>query len=308
MSTAETGSSETAVSPVESQTFSCAEVWGGNRPIDRAIALPGVRGRVYSSPCSGGRGGDIHYVSLCGSGLISRACVADVAGHGEAVGSVSSAIHQLLRSYMNNSDQRRVLSALNERLAKSNHAVLTTAAAITYVSPMRSLSVSYAGHPPAWIFRAQSAEWERVELDSRSLDSDPFVDLPLAVADETKFTRATLRVRPGDRLLVVTDGVLEAPDPAGTLFGQERLEGVLRDCVDLDVGTQVKRIVAAVSGHTGTAALAHDDLTVLLLEFDGGPRWMGIPLAFKNRAMRLWNAITGRGNSRSPRESPALGG
>ncbi len=37
----------------------CAEVWGGNRPIDVPLKLPGIRGRVYSRPCAGGRGGEI---------------------------------------------------------------------------------------------------------------------------------------------------------------------------------------------------------------------------------------------------------
>ena len=42
----------------------CAEVWGGNRPIHAPIDMPGLRGAIYSRPCCGGRGGDIHYVAI----------------------------------------------------------------------------------------------------------------------------------------------------------------------------------------------------------------------------------------------------
>src|SRR5947209_4327986 len=79
----------------------CAEIWGGNRAVYRAVELPGLRGVLFSSPSDGGRGGDVHYLSVCGSGLLSRMCVADVVGHGEAVAAVSGEMHVLLRKLMN---------------------------------------------------------------------------------------------------------------------------------------------------------------------------------------------------------------
>ena len=47
------------VAPKPVPEFVCAEVWGGNRPVNAPIDLPGVRGWVYSHPCEGGRGDGI---------------------------------------------------------------------------------------------------------------------------------------------------------------------------------------------------------------------------------------------------------
>ena len=71
----------------ESIGLVCNEVWGGNQAFHGPIELPGLRGALFSQPCGGGRGGDVHYLSVCGSGLISRACLADVTGHGATPGS-----------------------------------------------------------------------------------------------------------------------------------------------------------------------------------------------------------------------------
>ena len=94
----------------------CAQVRGGNRAVHAPIDLPGIRGVVYSRPCDGGRGGDVHYLSVCGSGLLSHICLADVVGHGEKVAGVSATMHALLKRSMNWTDQRRVLRELNQDL------------------------------------------------------------------------------------------------------------------------------------------------------------------------------------------------
>src|SRR5512139_242502 len=51
--------------------LACAEVRGGNHPIYDVVELPGLRGVLYSNPCAGARGGDVHYLSVCGSGLLA---------------------------------------------------------------------------------------------------------------------------------------------------------------------------------------------------------------------------------------------
>lgn len=276
-------------SPAESSPaipeFTCAEVWGGNRPADRRIDLPGMFGRLYSKPCDGGRGGDVHYVSICGSGLVARLCVADVAGHGESVARVSDETHQLLRKSMNDTDQRRVLARLNSRLYGDGVGVMTTLAAATYVAPMRMLSISYAGHPPAWLYRQETGRWEKLFLPSANDRRKIALDIPLAIDDGTQFTRRKERVRMGDRLLLLTDGVLEALSPTQELFGEERLEALLAAHAGDDVDTLVDEVLAQLVRHTQDEDLAHDDVTLMVLQFRRGPRALGIWDMIKNRTL-----------------------
>jgi PAS domain S-box-containing protein len=49
-------------------------------------------------------------------------------------------------------------------------------------------------------------------------------NLPVGLLPDSKYESATLRLRPSDRLILVTDGVTEAQSPAGEFFGDERLQ------------------------------------------------------------------------------------
>ena len=50
----------------------CMEIWGGNQAADSAIAVSGMDAWVLSEPYGGeaAGGGDIHFVSTCGHGLV----------------------------------------------------------------------------------------------------------------------------------------------------------------------------------------------------------------------------------------------
>ena len=102
--------------PVPATSFACSEVRGGNGTIHAQVRLPGLRGVLYSRPCAGATGGDIHYLSVCGSGLLARLCLADVAGHGTAVSAAGAEIHAHLRRSVDVIDERKVLDRLNRGL------------------------------------------------------------------------------------------------------------------------------------------------------------------------------------------------
>lgn len=66
--------------------LACAETWTGNSRTAGLIELPGLVAWVHSAPAgSDGAGGDVHYVSVCPSCIVSRVALADVSGHGQAV-------------------------------------------------------------------------------------------------------------------------------------------------------------------------------------------------------------------------------
>ncbi|MBI4579150.1 MAG: hypothetical protein HY718_05565, partial [Planctomycetes bacterium] len=93
----------------------CMEIWGGNGAQDSAISVPGLDAFVCSQPQPGHRtGGDIHYVSMCGSGRISRFVVADVSGHGEQVDDLATTLRTLIRRHINTLNQARYARTLNE--------------------------------------------------------------------------------------------------------------------------------------------------------------------------------------------------
>jgi hypothetical protein len=250
--------------------LACAEVVGGNRPVHDAIELPGLRGVLFSRPCGGGHGGDIHYLSVCGSGLLSRLCVADVAGHGDVVAAVSHESYGQLRRSVDTIDERRVLRALDRRLSGRGVKAMTTAVLATYFPPSRRLSISYAGHPEAWLFRRAEGRWQPIDAEPVPARASTFVGLPLGTGLSPAFTRRKLKVEPGDRVLLLTDGVLEAAAADGAEFGRSGLERVLADHSG-DCGALLDRLLEGLASHTGTPHFTHDDVTVFVGEFTEGP-------------------------------------
>jgi sigma-B regulation protein RsbU (phosphoserine phosphatase) len=266
----------------ESVGLVCNEIWGGNRTFHGPIELPGFRGVLFSQPCTGARGGDVHYLSVCGSGLISRACLADVTGHGERVAAVSQVMHDLLRRSVNRMDERKVLRRLNLHLSRLDDRSFTTAAALTYLPPTRRLSISYAGHEPAWYYETSSQRWSQLEpARQRGL-----FDIVLAVDPRTRYTRCVRRVAIGDRLLMITDGVLEAPNEAGELFGRERLVNVLNATQDRAPQALVPAIIEQLHEHTNGAPLHHDDVSLLMIEFVDNLEHAALWTALQNRFFR----------------------
>lgn len=265
--------------------FTCGEVRGGNGVTHTRMDLPGLQGVLYSRPCSGAHGGDIHYLSVCGSGLMSRVCLADVAGHGETVSAIGREIHDHLRRSVDVVDERKVLSRFNDRLNKQDQRAMTTAVLVTYYPPRRRLTVCYAGHPVGWLYRADSRQWVSLQSEtSRPQHRPAFVDIPLGVGFTPEFTRHRFTVARGDRILLITDGVLETASPEEHQFDRQGIEDLLSatggNCEDV-----AGRLLTALHAHAGTDELAHDDVTFFLGEFGDGPPGPAIWHVVKNRLL-----------------------
>jgi len=251
------------LNPAPPTGFACGEVRGGNGTIHAQVTLPGLRGVLYSRPCAGATGGDIHYLSVCGSGLMARVCLADVAGHGSAVAAVGTEMHAHLRRSVDVIDERKVLGRLNRRLNESGVGVMTTAVLATYYPPRRRLTVSYAGHPTGWLFRADTGSWAPLSLPVAPPQKPGFVDLPMGIGFTPTYSRHRFRVSPGDRMLLVTDGVLESRDSGGGEFGVERLEQAVCGGRALEAGALMRHVRAEIRTFAGGRPTA-DDLTLLV--------------------------------------------
>jgi serine phosphatase RsbU (regulator of sigma subunit) len=90
--------------------------------------------------------------------------------------------------------------------------------------------------------------------------------MALGVTEEVAYRAATTRLRPGDALYLYTDGVTEAMDGQGNLYGSERLEQLLRRIQ----GCSPREIVGETVGAVKTYAageLQADDITLLALRY-----------------------------------------
>lgn len=248
----------------------CMEIWGGNRAIENAVSVPGIDAWVYSQPYDGAEaGGDIHYVSLCAGGKIARFVVADVAGHGAAVGEIAANLRRLMRRYINTLNQTRFVRALNQQFTlESSGGRFATALLTTYYAPTDHLVICNAGHPPPLWRQARTGLWRTLVHDMEQR-AQAAANLPLGIIEPTPYHQFAVRLDPGDMVLIYTDSAMEAASPAGEQLG---VEGLLERVARLDPERPEAfcgALLESLRDYRGGAP-AGDDETLVLLRHNAG--------------------------------------
>jgi serine phosphatase RsbU (regulator of sigma subunit) len=249
------------------------EIQGGSQPIEEAVSTPGLDLWISCRPHHGAAsGGDVHYVSLCGGGIITRLIIADVSGHGERVAGLSGSLRTLVRKNINTKSQTSLVRALNREFAVlAEQRRFATAVVATYLANRRRLTVCNAGHPRPLSYRAAEGRWEALD---RGLA--PAGDLPLGIDDDSPYHQFTLDLGPGDVVLFYTDALTEAASPSGQMLGEEGLLSLVRGLAPAEPRRFGPALLAAVEQYRGGRA-PDDDTTLLVLHHNAaGPRWRSL--------------------------------
>jgi serine phosphatase RsbU (regulator of sigma subunit) len=111
-----------------------------------------------------------------------------------------------------------------------------------------------AGHPSAYVF--DQAGRIKTELESTGLPLGVLADRPHAIGRGGN-------IAPGDVVVMITDGFLEAQNAAGVEFGRDRLCEVVRTSVSLPAEEIVQRLHDAVRIFSGGQP-QNDDMTAVV--------------------------------------------
>ncbi|MDX2435417.1 MAG: SpoIIE family protein phosphatase [Acidobacteriota bacterium] len=181
--------------------------------------------------------------------------VGDVAGHGLSTGllmaslksSVAALVHEGYTGAM-------LIEKANRLLLEHGQARTMVTIAVIDIDPVRGrLKLANAGHPPPFLLG--EADGPR-ELLAGALPMGNRLCSPAST--ECDFP-------PGARLLLYSDGLVEAVAADGEPFGYERLTRVLDASAGLDGEALISNILKVLSDYTAGVPLA-DDLTLLVIE------------------------------------------
>ena len=158
-------------------------------------------------------------------------------------------------------DPAAALSRTNDELCANNPAEMFVTAWVGVLDlETGRVAFANAGHnPPLRLREGAAPEWIREKSGC-----------PLGCFEGVAYKRREIALGAGDALFLYTDGVTEAMDLSGALFGEDRLAATLAA-----TGSRVPRALdvavhAAVSAFSAGAPRA-DDLTVLALQWLGAP-------------------------------------
>ena len=199
----------------------------------------------------GAYGGDLCAVYRLGEALL--VVVGDVAGHSydaAMVCAVAKGACDVAVAELRPLTAPRLLHILDRTLRTSSTGRLPMSCSVALVAS-RTMTVASAGHPLPYIVRDGGRRIEGV----RSFGSLLGTSVP------TPYRTTTVPLRPGDRVVWYTDGVLETENEAGARFGHRRLRGVLARAHDLDAPDLLAALTAELFWFRGDAPLA-DDMTL----------------------------------------------
>jgi len=225
---------ETEKAKLESEMAAAREVQRVMVPED----LPPIPGYTIESiyrPASE-VGGDFFQVIPLKSGS-SLAVIGDVSGKGLRAAMIVSMMVGMLRTVSGFTEEpAEILAELNRRLYGRVHDGFATCLALRLDSGGR-LALATAGHPSPYL------NGQEIVLAG---------SMPLGLSEAESYSQTSLEIRNGDRVVLLTDGIPEARNEQGTIFGFPRVETLLRDGASA-------RAVADKAQQYGQ----NDDLTVI---------------------------------------------
>lgn len=95
--------------------------------------------------------------------------------------------------------------------------------------------------------------------------------LPLGLFDDAEYDEFTFKAKPGDMFVFFSDGILDARNRAGDMFGRHRTEAIIAGCADISADCVVKSLFKAVTEHAAGEE-AFDDETVVAIKVKGDPK------------------------------------
>jgi serine phosphatase RsbU (regulator of sigma subunit) len=197
-------------------------------------------------------GGDYYDLLLDDQGRLVL-LIADVAGH--SIGSallMAMARSVLRREITQGGTPAEVLSATNTAMYGDlvNAGLFITMFCALYDPSDGRLTYANAGHNPPVL---------KHEQGTSELDAD---GAAIGFLEHVEFEELSATLAPGDALLLYTDGVVEAMDPADEQFGEERLAELVETMASAGADALIHAVVDALNDFTG-GGHQRDDITIV---------------------------------------------
>lgn len=186
--------------------------------------------------------------------------VADVSGHGLAAALIASMLKVALAAQSPHArDPARVLSGLNQLLCGIFKHHFVTAAYVFVDMEKNCIKYAGAGHPPLLLWHKST------ERTSSVLENG----LLLGFLPGAPYSFAELRVEPGDKAVLYTDGILETRSPSKEEFGPDLFRVFLESNHNLKADNFADLMLDELTGWSSNRKGdgQEDDITLLVIDF-----------------------------------------
>lgn len=189
--------------------------------------------------------------------------VCDVMGHGVRAGLLTALIRGTVEEIgLRGQDPAHVLGEINRSLIpivqQTGQPVFATAFFAVIDLAAQTLTYANAGHPPPLVLRANDGSMLPLTLRN----PEPAAGL----IERFQYSQHECAFYPGDKLLGYTDGLFEAVNSTGAMFGEEKLRELIQQSAGKTCRELIDQLVSEVVAFTGRKDF-EDDVCVLAVEF-----------------------------------------
>jgi serine phosphatase RsbU (regulator of sigma subunit) len=218
------------------------------------LPAPGLDIAGGSFPAEATGGDYFDYIPMQDGNL--AVVIGDVCGHGFGPALVMAELRAYLRAFLlTRTDVGEIVRLLNRALAGDTDRFVTLLIAKLDLAT-RSLVYAGAGHLPGYVFGADGEVKARLESTG----------IPLGVLPDTDYpTESAPSLQPGEVVLLLTDGIVEAHGPDEDLFGTERAFRLVKNQRDRPAREILNALLGAVRDFCGPTAQP-DDMTAIVIK------------------------------------------
>jgi serine phosphatase RsbU (regulator of sigma subunit) len=192
--------------------------------------------------------------------------VGDASGKGIGAALMATVVLSVLRAERGlGSAARRVVERANDALREATDHDSFTTLVYAEIRPDGTARWLNMGHPDPFVLRGAIDVSDR----RRGYFAQGPRNRALGWFEDPGFDVAEARLEPGDRLILFTDGFLEAKSPEGEAFGEPRMADAIIELAQLDAAILGDELTAAVERYA--AGKLDDDLTIIVVEYFGAP-------------------------------------
>ena len=185
--------------------------------------------------------------------------VGDVSGHGISSALLMAGVRAYLRGRVTQTGTpAEIITDVNRLVSADTRKTNQFMTLFFLVIEAKTGHITWvrAGHDPVLCYTPDEDHFEKLEGQG----------LPLGVEKSWQYQDYSHTVRPGQILVLTSDGVLEAHNKEGEMFGKERVKEITRRYADLGADGIRLALIDAVSAFRGDAH-QEDDITLVVLKF-----------------------------------------
>ena len=209
-----------------------------------------VEGRLIPAKAVGG---DLYNAFIRDGKLFF--CIGDVSGKGipsALIMAITQAVFRNVASRENN--PAHIMKQLNEMACRNNKANIFVTLFIGVLDlPTGNLRYCNAGHEKPFLVDQHAI-----------LETKP--NLPIGLFEDFNYEMQTITMKPGSALFLYTDGLTEARNAKGKLFGRERVMQMVTECGTTDPKQLLEAVIAEVNQFSENTEQS-DDLTLMALRY-----------------------------------------